>query len=69
MSLVWFHRLLIGTAILFCAGYAVREALIYQRTAATGSLLLAIAFAAAAVGLAVYLRRLRRFLKLPEQRP
>ncbi len=62
MSLIHFHRFLIGTGIVFCAGYAAWE----FNAAATGGGAAAFAlgaiFAVLAVGLIVYLRNLRRIL-------
>jgi hypothetical protein len=48
-----FHRLLISTAILFCAGLAVGEGL---------TLVMALSAAVAAAALTYYLRHLKRFL-------
>jgi hypothetical protein len=59
---ITFHKVLIGTAIAFCvffAGWGWHE---YQRSHTTWSLASAVAFAVFAVGFAVYLRFLRRFL-------
>ena len=50
------HRLLIGTAIAFCAGFALWAGW-------RGSPVLAGVFALLALGLAYYLRHLRRFLR------
>jgi hypothetical protein len=68
MSLISFHRLLISLAILFCGGYALWELRAFLGHGEIGSLLIAIIFAAAAVGLAYYLRHLSRFLRLPGER-
>ncbi len=60
--MIAFHKVLIVTAIAFCilfAGWGLNE---YQRTGTTWSLASSIAFAAFAVGFAVYLKFLRRFL-------
>ena len=57
-----FHKVLISTAIVFCAFFAVWGWRDYRSTASTWSLASSIAFAAFAVGFAVYLRFLRRFL-------
>lgn len=62
MSLVGFHRVLIGTAVLFCAFFGVWEAMAYGREGAILDLVLAIAFGLGAVGLATYLALLDRFL-------
>ncbi len=65
MSLITFHRLLIGVAILFCGGYALWELLRYFDGGNNRSLLLAAIFAALTFGLVYYLRHLGRFLGLP----
>ena len=57
-----FHRLLIATAIVFCAGFAAWSAWDYRQTPSTGTLAVGITFAAAAAALSYYLRHLRRFL-------
>jgi hypothetical protein len=57
-----FHKVLISTAITFCAFFAVWGWRDYQHTRTAWSLASSIAFAAFAVGFAVYLRFLRRFL-------
>ncbi|HVH67292.1 MAG TPA: hypothetical protein VM716_05445 [Gemmatimonadales bacterium] len=57
-----FHRLLISTAIVFCAGFAVWAGWAYRHSGDLLMLLTAFAFAIAAVALGYYLRHLRRFL-------
>jgi hypothetical protein len=57
-----FHRVLISTAIVFCAGFAIWGWRAYQQTQTTWALASAIAFAVFAVGFAVYLALLKRFL-------
>ena len=64
MSLIFFHRLLIATAILFCLGFAVWEFLDYRENGAVTALLLGLAFAVAGIALIYYLRHLKRFLRL-----
>jgi hypothetical protein len=64
MNLVTFHRVLIGTAIVFCAGYGVWEIVGYTRGTGTSHLLLGLAALLAAALLLYYLRSLRRFLNL-----
>jgi hypothetical protein len=59
MSLIGFHKLLIATAILFCALFAAWQGVIFTRT---GAVLNAASFALAAAGLTYYLANLRRFL-------
>lgn len=63
MSLIGFHRLLIATAVVFCAGYAGWEARIFfSGNGGTGSLVLAIVFALIAAGFVYYLIHLSRIL-------
>jgi hypothetical protein len=62
MSLIGFHKLLIVTAILFCALFAVWQGIIFTRTGEALSVALAAAFALAAAGLTYYLANLQRFL-------
>lgn len=50
-----FHKLLIATGVLFCAGFAAWS--LWR-----GAMLLGIGFALLAVGLAYYLTNLKRFL-------
>jgi uncharacterized membrane protein len=50
-----FHKLLIATAVVFCAGMGVWAAL-------NGAVVLAVACFAAAAALGYYLRHLKRFL-------
>ena len=57
-----FHRFLIGTAILFCAGFAVWAFGTYQASGRAMSLLLTASFGVAAIGLTYYLVNLKRFL-------
>jgi len=57
-----FHRLLITTAIVFCAGFAAYSGWEYKDTPNLGSLAVAVIFAVAAVALTYYLRHLNRFL-------
>lgn len=64
MSLIGFHRILIASAIVFCAGFAAWEFVAYSRDGGTGTLLIGVAFAAGAVLLGVYLAHLKRVLRL-----
>ena len=57
-----FHRLLISTAIVFCAGFAAWAAWTYRQSGDGLMLLTGVAFAVAAVALGYYLRHLNRFL-------
>jgi uncharacterized membrane protein len=50
-----FHKLLIGTAVVFCAGMGLWAAL-------NGALVIAVVSFAAAAALAYYLRHLKQFL-------
>ncbi len=62
MSLIGFHKVLIATAILFCAGYAGWEARIYLTGGRTLDAVLAVVFALLAGGLVFYLAHLNRIL-------
>lgn len=66
MDLIWFHRVLIAAAILFFGGFGLWELALYRAGGSTPTLLLGVGSITAAVLLAVYLRRLRRILKLPK---
>lgn len=57
-----FHRVLITTAIVFCAGFSAWGWREYQQSHTTWALASAAAFALFAVGFAVYLSQLKRFL-------
>ena len=58
-----FHRALIATAILFCAGFAVWANAAFQRGEGAVHLVLAMGFGLATLVLAYYLKNLRRFLR------
>jgi len=60
--MIIFHRFLIGTAIVFCAGFAVWTFLNSRSSGSTGAMLLSLAFGVAAIGLSYYLKNLKRFL-------
>jgi len=63
VSLISFHKLLIATAIVFCAGYAGWEARVFiTGNGGTWSLVLAILFALIAAGFVYYLIHLSRIL-------
>jgi hypothetical protein len=66
MSLVNFHRILIAIAILFCGAYGVYELVQFTENGETGSLLISGFFLVATVGLAYYLRHLKRILGVDE---
>jgi membrane protein DedA with SNARE-associated domain len=57
-----FHRLLISSAIVFCAGFALWSGWDYSRSHRVSALIVALVFAVAAVALTYYLRNLKRFL-------
>ena len=60
--MIIFHRFLIGTAIVFCAGFARWSLMAYRTSGEALQLSMAIAFAVAAIALSYYLKNLRRFL-------
>ena len=62
MGIIGFHRFLISAAILFCMGYAGWEFAAYSDGGGTGALMVALLFAAFALGLGVYLANLDRIL-------
>ena len=62
MGIIGFHKFLISAAILFCLGYAGWEFAAYADGGETGRLMLALLFAAFALGLSVYLANLKRIL-------
>ncbi len=57
-----FHKLLIGTAIAFCALMAVWSGWRYSAEGGSGMLVLGAAFVVAGAALSYYLRHLKRFL-------
>ena len=61
--MIIFHRFLIGTAILFCAGFAVWAFTAYRAAGGAVALALAVCFAVAAAVLGYYLKNLDRFLR------
>lgn len=67
MHLVWFHRVLIAAAILFFAVFGISRIVAFAADGTLASLLLGGGSIVAAVALTAYLRRLRRFLRLPDQ--
>lgn len=60
--MIIFHRFLIGTAILFCAGFAVWVFTTSRDSGSGSGLALAVVFAVAAIALGYYLKNLNRFL-------
>ena len=57
-----FHRVLISTAIAFCAGFAAWAGVRYRESGGTGTLVLSLGFVLATGALTYYLRHLKRFL-------
>jgi multisubunit Na+/H+ antiporter MnhG subunit len=66
MQLIWFHRVLIGVAIVFFGGFGVWELLAYNSSRDSTALVLGIVSIVVAVALFIYLLRLKRILKLPD---
>jgi hypothetical protein len=62
--MIIFHRFLIGTAILFCAGFATWSLNAFRNTGGTIQLVLGVSFAVATIALGYYLKNLNRFLHL-----
>lgn len=60
--MIGFHRLLIGTAIVFSLTLAAWLFFAYRSNGALSYIVLSVSFLAAAGGLAYYLRNLNRFL-------
>ena len=67
MSLIAFHRFLIGSAIVFCGGFAGWEFRAYSASGETGTLVMGVVFVFLTLGLVFYLWRLRRFLGYDDQ--
>jgi hypothetical protein len=61
--MIFFHRFLITTAIVFSAGFAWWAFARFRGGGGTTPLVLAVIFAVIAVGLVVYLKNLNRFLR------
>ena len=66
MSLIGFHRVLIGCAIAFCFGFAAWELMHFWVVGGGGTLALGLIFVAFGVLLSVYLRRLAHFVGYSE---
>ena len=60
--MIIFHRFLIGTAILFCLGFAAWTLSAYRSAGRTMELVLGVVFAVLALALGYYLKNLDRFL-------
>lgn len=67
MSLIGFHKVLIGAGILFCAGFAAWQLLAFSGDGGWFRIAVAASFAAGSVALAVYLARLDRYLGREEE--
>jgi hypothetical protein len=61
--MIFFHRFLIATAILFSIGFAVWAFARFRSAGGATPLALAIGFAVIAIALIVYLKNLNRFLR------
>jgi hypothetical protein len=66
MQLIWFHRVLIGVAIVFFGGFGVWELVAYNSNRDSTALVLGLVSIVVAVALFIYLLRLKRILKLPD---
>lgn len=66
MSLIGFHRFLIGSAIAFCFGYAAWELMHYWVVGGGATLLLSLVFLTFGAALSIYLRRLAHFVGYSE---
>ena len=64
MQLIWFHRVLIGAAVIFFLGFAVWEFVNYRDGAGSTALYLSMGSFVAALVLGFYLKRLKSILKL-----
>ncbi|MBI3015119.1 MAG: hypothetical protein HYY65_08700 [Candidatus Tectomicrobia bacterium] len=65
MRLVIFHKILIGTAVLFGLGFSGWEFLSYRRTGHVEDLVISVSAVMISAALGYYLRNLKRFLALP----
>lgn len=66
MQLIWFHRVLIGVAVVFFGGFGVWELLAYNSNRDSTALVMGLVSLVVAVALFIYLMRLKRILKLPD---
>jgi ABC-type Fe3+-siderophore transport system permease subunit len=62
MLIILAHRILIGAAICFGAFYTTWEALAYRQTREPSHIVIAVITAVITLGLAYYLKNLRRFV-------
>jgi hypothetical protein len=60
--MIAFHRFLIGTAILFCAGFSVWALAAFRANGGAVPLVLGVTFGIGTLALSYYLKNLRRFL-------
>jgi hypothetical protein len=60
VTLLTAHKVMIATAVAFCAGFAVREVVLFARGGAAVDLALGAAAGVGAIALVVYLRWLLR---------
>jgi hypothetical protein len=60
--MIIFHRFLITTAILFCAGFSGWALNTFRSEGGTTQLVLGLSFGLAAIALGYYLKNLNRFL-------
>lgn len=67
MSLIAFHRILIGTGIVFCFGFAAWELVLWWVTRAGGALAMGLVFVVLGAGLSWYLANLKRLVDYREQ--
>jgi divalent metal cation (Fe/Co/Zn/Cd) transporter len=63
MLIIIAHRLLIGTAVCFGVFYTAWEALAYRETHQVSHLVIALISAVITLGMAYYLKNLRRFVR------
>ena len=61
--MIAFHRLLIGTAICFCLGFAAWAFAAYRSSGGARDLAFALSFAGLGILLSYYLKNLNRFLR------
>ena len=69
MSLIGFHKFLIGMAILFSLGFAIRQLSEFRATGNFWALITFVVLSLAAAALAYYLKHLGAILKIPEATP
>jgi hypothetical protein len=62
MSLITFHRILIGAAIVFCFGFAAWALVLWWVSRETNSLVMGVVFVVLGALCSVYLSRLKSFV-------